>query len=181
MTLLGSAHDRLDSLKQIVVITLALSVLGQAQRLGGVAAIIDAEHALDVNYARKLGVRTDDLLISQPDTGEQALLLVDIQRGQAGRGSDRVARVGEAAREHPKVLDDPAPFIIFEGFGDSSLQLGLRIYLPSLDHRLITKSEINASINSKYEEAGIVIAYPQRDVHLDTRRPLDIRMVQEEG
>jgi len=53
----------------------------------------------------------------------------------------------EAAREHPKVLDDPAPFIIFEGFGDNSLQLGLRIYLPSLEHRLTTKSEINAAIN----------------------------------
>ena len=85
----------------------------------------------------------------------------------------------EAAREHPEVLDDPAPFIIFEGFGDNSLQLGLRVYLPSLEHRLTTKSEINAAINASYEEAGIVIAYPQRDVHLDTRRPLDIRMVQE--
>jgi potassium efflux system protein len=86
----------------------------------------------------------------------------------------------EAAREHPEVLDDPAPFIIFEGFGDNSLQLGLRVYLPSLDHRLTTKSEINAAINSKYEEAGIVIAFPQRDIHLDTLRPLDIRMVKEE-
>ena len=85
----------------------------------------------------------------------------------------------EAAREHPEVLDDPAPFIIFEGFGDNSLQLGLRVYLPSLEHRLTTKSEINAAINASYEEAGIVIAYPQRDVHLDTRRPLDIRVVQE--
>jgi recombination protein RecA len=53
--------------------TLSLSCIAQAQRKGGLAAFIDAEHALDVNYARKLGVRTDDLLISQPDTGEQAL------------------------------------------------------------------------------------------------------------
>ena len=48
------------------------------QKNGGVAAFIDAEHALDVNYARKLGVRTDDLLISQPDTGEQASKLLDM-------------------------------------------------------------------------------------------------------
>ncbi len=87
----------------------------------------------------------------------------------------------EAAREHPEVLDDPAPFIIFEGFGDNSLQLGLRAYLPSLEHRMTTKSELNAAINSKYEEAGIMIAFPQRDVHLDTRRPLDIRLVQEDA
>lgn len=53
--------------------TLALSAIAEAQRLGGVAAFIDAEHALDVNYASKLGVNVEELLISQPDTGEQAL------------------------------------------------------------------------------------------------------------
>ncbi len=53
--------------------TLSLHAIAEAQKAGGMAAFIDAEHALDVNYARMLGVRTDDLLISQPDTGEQAL------------------------------------------------------------------------------------------------------------
>jgi len=53
--------------------TLALSAVAQAQKTGGSAAFIDAEHALDVGYAEKLGVDIDDLLISQPDTGEQAL------------------------------------------------------------------------------------------------------------
>ena len=58
--------------------TLALHVIAEAQRLGGVAAFIDAEHALDVHYARKLGVRTEDLLISQPDSGEQAMEIAEI-------------------------------------------------------------------------------------------------------
>ncbi len=58
--------------------TLALHAIAEAQRLGGVAAFIDAEHALDVHYARKLGVRTEDLLISQPDSGEQALEIAEI-------------------------------------------------------------------------------------------------------
>lgn len=58
--------------------TLALHVLAEAQKAGGVAAFIDAEHALDVNYAKKLGVNTDDLLISQPDYGEQALDIAEI-------------------------------------------------------------------------------------------------------
>src|SRR3981081_4283153 len=53
--------------------TLALQVIAQAQKAGGVAAFIDAEHALDPAYARKLGVDIDNLLVSQPDTGEQAL------------------------------------------------------------------------------------------------------------
>jgi len=53
--------------------TLALSTVAQAQAAGGTAAFIDAEHALDINYAQKLGVHVEDLLVSQPDTGEQAL------------------------------------------------------------------------------------------------------------
>lgn len=58
--------------------TIALLAIAQAQREGGVCAFIDAEHALDVVYAKKLGVNTDDLLISQPDTGEQALEIAEI-------------------------------------------------------------------------------------------------------
>jgi recombination protein RecA len=57
--------------------TLALQVIAQAQRHGGICAFIDAEHALDVTYGRKLGVRTEDLLISQPDNGEQALEIAE--------------------------------------------------------------------------------------------------------
>ncbi len=58
--------------------TLTLHAIAECQKQGGIAAFVDAEHALDVNYARKLGVRTDDLLISQPDTGEQALEIADM-------------------------------------------------------------------------------------------------------
>jgi recombination protein RecA len=58
--------------------TLALSVIAQVQKLGGAAAFIDAEHALDPLYAKKLGVNIDDLLVSQPDSGEQALEIADM-------------------------------------------------------------------------------------------------------
>ncbi len=58
--------------------TLALHIIAQAQRKGGIAGFIDAEHALDLSYARKLGLNTDDLLISQPDTGEQALEIAEM-------------------------------------------------------------------------------------------------------
>jgi recombination protein RecA len=57
--------------------TLALHAIAEAQKKGGIAAFVDAEHALDVTYARKLGVRTDDLLISQPDSGEQGLEIAE--------------------------------------------------------------------------------------------------------
>src|SRR6188472_2574863 len=58
--------------------TLTLQVIAQCQKAGGTAAFVDAEHALDPGYAQKLGVNLDDLLISQPDTGEQALEIVDM-------------------------------------------------------------------------------------------------------
>jgi recombination protein RecA len=58
--------------------TLALSAIAQAQAQGGAAAFIDAEHALDVTYAQKLGVKIEDLLVSQPDTGEQALEVAEV-------------------------------------------------------------------------------------------------------
>ncbi|WP_243312537.1 recombinase RecA [Fundidesulfovibrio agrisoli] len=58
--------------------TLALHIIAQAQKRGGTAAFIDAEHALDITYARRLGVKTDELLISQPDFGEQALDITDM-------------------------------------------------------------------------------------------------------
>jgi recombination protein RecA len=58
--------------------TLALEVVSEIQKQGGTAAFVDAEHALDIAYAKRIGVRTDDLLISQPDTGEQALEITEI-------------------------------------------------------------------------------------------------------
>ena len=58
--------------------TLTLHVVAEAQKRGGVCAFVDAEHALDVSYARKLGVKTEDLLVSQPDNGEQALEIADM-------------------------------------------------------------------------------------------------------
>ncbi len=58
--------------------TLALHIIAEAQRQGGIAGFIDAEHALDLSYARKLGLNTDDLLVSQPDTGEQALEIAEM-------------------------------------------------------------------------------------------------------
>ena len=58
--------------------TLTLHVIAEMQKIGGTAAFIDAEHALDPQYAKRLGVNTDELLISQPDTGEQALEITDM-------------------------------------------------------------------------------------------------------
>jgi potassium efflux system protein len=81
-----------------------------------------------------------------------------------------------AAREHERIVEDPRPLVTFESFGDNSLLVVLRCFLDSLEFRLVTISELHEAINEKLNAAGIVIAFPQRDLHLDTLSPLDIRI-----
>lgn len=85
----------------------------------------------------------------------------------------------EVAAEHERVLADPAPLITFDNFGDSALNLKMRFYLPSIDNRVRTLSEMHQMINSKFIAAGIGISFPQQDVHLDTLRPLEINIRKE--
>jgi potassium efflux system protein len=92
-----------------------------------------------------------------------------------------MALMVEAAREHPGVLDDPQPWVSFDEFGDNALSLKLRCFVPSMENRLATFSALHEAINRKFNEAGLVIAFPQRDVHLDTSKPLDIRIHREKG
>jgi potassium efflux system protein len=82
----------------------------------------------------------------------------------------------EAARGHTRVLAEPAPFVVFEEFGDNALLLSLRCYIDNIDFRLRTITDLNLAINQAMTDAGIEIAFPQRDVHLDTRRPLEVRI-----
>jgi potassium efflux system protein len=92
-----------------------------------------------------------------------------------------MALMAEAAEEHQRILSDPPPFVAFEGFGDNALILNLRCYTNELDFRLATTSELHEIINQKFNDAGLVIAFPQRDVHLDTTRPLEIVLRRQGG
>ena len=82
----------------------------------------------------------------------------------------------KAATEYERVLDDPEPSVIFSEFGDNSLRLDLRVFLSSFDYFISTKSDLHQEINRQFADAGIQIAFPQRDVHLDTSRPLEIQL-----
>ena len=82
----------------------------------------------------------------------------------------------EVAEKNECVISEPGPFVIFEEFGDSALILKLRCYLDTLDHRLAVIGKLHEEINREFNEAGICIAFPQRDLHLDTNQPLDIRL-----
>ncbi len=84
--------------------------------------------------------------------------------------------VAASAHEHDRILDEPKAQVTLDSFGDNALVLTLRCFIGSMDFRLQTVSELNQEIYRKFEQAGIVIAYPQRDIHLDTTKPLDIRI-----
>jgi potassium efflux system protein len=106
------------------------------------------------------------------DTINRVVITVGVAYGSDTRKAMTLMR--EAAEEHPEILHDPAPRVTFEGFGDNSLTLVLRAYLEDLNQRLATITDLHQAINDKMLAAGIVIAFPQRDEHLDTTRPLEV-------
>ena len=85
----------------------------------------------------------------------------------------------EVALDNDDVLDDPESFVVFESFGDNAINLTLRAYVQSISVLMRVKTELHSELNNRLTEAGIVIAYPQRDVHLDTSRPLEISLRQD--
>jgi recombination protein RecA len=134
--------------------TLTLQVIAEMQKLGGTAAFIDAEHALDPQYAKKLGVKVEDLLISQPDNGEQALEIVDML---VRSGSVDIVVIDSVAALTPKAE--------IEGeMGDS--QMGLHARLMSQALRKLT-GNINRSntmvifINQIRMKIGVMFGNPE--------------------
>jgi len=87
--------------------------------------------------------------------------------------------VKEAVVQHALVLKDPEPLVTFEEFGDNSLNITARYFISAPKKRRETNSDINLAINDKLNAAGIVVAFPQRDVHLDQSAPLDVRIQRE--
>jgi recombination protein RecA len=134
--------------------TLALHVIAQAQKRGGVAAFIDAEHALDPVYASHIGVKTEDLLISQPDTGEQALEIVDVL---VRSGAVDVIVVDSVAALVPKAEIDGE-------MGDSHVALQARLMSQALRKLTAGISKSNTSvifINQLREKVGIMFGNPE--------------------
>ncbi len=108
-------------------------------------------------------------------------LLIEVGVAYGSDVNQAMSLMLEAARENDHVLQEPQPVATFETFGDNTLGLVLRAYLGSMENRLATITALNEAINRKFNEAGINIAFPQRDLHLDTTRPLDIRVSRAPG
>jgi recombination protein RecA len=154
--------------------TIALHLIAKAQQAGGIAAFIDAEHALDPVYAQKLGVRTDDLLISQPDTGEQAL---EIAETLVRSGAIDVIVVDSVAALVPKAEIDGE-------MGDAQMGLQARLMSQALRKLtgIISKSKTAMIfINQLRQKIGMFVGNPETttggnalkfyaSVRLDVRR-----------
>jgi recombination protein RecA len=134
--------------------TVALHAVANAQRLGGIAAFIDAEHALDPEYAARLGVDTDALLVSQPDTGEQALEIMDML---IGSGSLDVIVIDSVAALVPRAE--------IEGdMGDSHVGLQARLMsqaLRKITGRLSQTKTTAIFINQLREKIGVFFGSPE--------------------
>ncbi|GAA1121521.1 recombinase RecA [Arthrobacter flavus] len=134
--------------------TLALHAVANAQRNGGIAAFIDAEHALDPEYAKRLGVDTDALLVSQPDTGEQALEIMDML---IGSGSIDVIVIDSVAALVPRAE--------IEGdMGDSHVGLQARLMsqaLRKITGRLAQSKTTAIFINQLREKIGVFFGSPE--------------------
>jgi len=94
-------------------------------------------------------------------------------------GDDPVLALGllaQTAAANPRVLEDPPPLVSFESFGDNALMLVLRCYLEKIEYRLSVTTELNQAIAKAFAEHGIGIAFPQRDIHVSAKEPIDIRL-----
>jgi len=134
--------------------TLTLHVIAEAQRAGGVAAFIDAEHALDPQYAARIGVKTEELLISQPDTGEQALEIVEVL---VRSGAVDVIVVDSVAALVPKAEIDGE-------MGDSHVGLQARLMSQAMRKLTAAISRSNTSvifINQLREKVGVMFGNPE--------------------
>ncbi len=134
--------------------TLALHAIAEAQKMGGTAAFIDAEHALDITYAGKLGVQVDDLLVSQPDSGEQALEVVDMLTRS---GAVDIIVVDSVAALTPKAE--------LEGnMGDSHMGLQARLMSQALRKLTGSISRSNTTIifiNQIRMKIGVMFGNPE--------------------
>ena len=134
--------------------TLAIHAIAEAQKLGGIAAIIDAEHAFDRNYAQQLGVNVDTLLISQPDNGEQALEVAD---HLIRSGAIDIVVIDSVAALTPKAE--------IEGeMGDSKMGLQARLMSQALRKLTANISRTNTTcvfINQLREKIGIMFGNPE--------------------
>ncbi len=134
--------------------TLTLHAIAEAQRAGGVCAFIDAEHALDVGYARKLGVRIEDLLVSQPDHGEQALEIAD---KLVGTGAIDLIVIDSVAALVPKAE--------IEGeMGDAHMGLQARLMSQALRKLTAATARNNTAvvfINQLRQKIGVVYGNPE--------------------
>jgi len=109
-------------------------------------------------------------------TDQMSRLLVTVGIAYGSDVQKAMRMMEQAARQNDKVLLEPSSTVIFQSFGDNALILILRCFVATVEDRIITISDLNQTINEKFNEAGIVIAFPQRDLHIDASEPISVKI-----
>ena len=140
------------------------------------------EHDVELEPLRRVRRQQRDallaLLVAVEIRDQRDLIEVELELAEpTALDASAEAYLAElAALDVPGFLDDPAPLVSFDSFGDSALMINLRAFISSIDYRIAVNTSLHKAINSRFAEAGIVIAFPQRHLHLEAPSPLRIRV-----
>jgi small-conductance mechanosensitive channel len=157
------------------------SQCGMVQSVGFRSSLIKRGDGIDVLIPNSKFLETEVVNWTLTDDRVRYKITVSAAYGSSPRTVSRL--ITQAAMEHPQVVKTPAPQVLFEDFGDNGLIFALVFWMelqPRTDGGVV-RSELRHRIHQLCEEADIVLAFPQRDVHLDSARPLEVRLVQHEA
>lgn len=156
------------------------TIIGTVERIGARSTWIRTATNFEVIVPNSSLLQNNVTNWTLSDDKVRTSIKIGVAYGSPTRDVSRLLK--KSADEHGLILDSPEPFVWFTDFGDNALTFELHFWLQmrAIGERRRIESDVRHIIDQRFREAGIVIAYPQRDVHLDVSRPLDVRFVERE-
>ncbi|RIK77811.1 MAG: mechanosensitive ion channel protein MscS, partial [Planctomycetota bacterium] len=156
-------------------------VIGTVQRIGARSTWIRTGTNFEIIVPNSSLLQNNVVNWTLTDDKIRTSIRVGVSYGSSTRDVSRLLK--KAAEEHGLVMTNPEPFVWFTDFADNALVFELHFWLQmrSLAERRRIESDIRHIIDQRFREAGVVMAFPQRDVHLDVRQPIDVRFLDRNG
>lgn len=150
---------------------------GSVESIGARSTRLRTENNLEIIVPNSAFLENNVVNLTLSDDRVRTQIHVGVAYGSNTRRVAQLLR--QAAEEFPEVLRDPRPGVFFKDFGDNSLNFELNFWmrLKSIDHRRELESEIRHTIDELFRESGIVISFPQRDIHIDTTSPIQVALL----
>lgn len=153
------------------------TVYGNISKIGARSTQIRTGDNQDIIVPNSKFLENNVTNLTLSDEKLRTRVVVGIAYGSPTREAAKLMK--HAAEEHGLVLKKPEPFVWFKDFGDNSLVFELHFWIKvrTISERLRTESDLRFQIDQRFREANICIAFPQRDIHIDTLKPIDIRLM----